>query len=472
MKLGNFSLVRLLAMASLVAAAPLGCAHEGGEGSPDDAGTGSGADELVARVVFNQAVVKADSIEFPRSVVPARVLRRIEAYQQNVTPKRVARTRRDVFGKDVTEEVVDVDDLLAQERAFVARGGERVILFGDRQDSVKPGERIDEAAVTNPSGYLRRALSYELRGETVVVATSVATLEDYFKDLELGEELIGPQQDGLGVRRAPLTVPFNFNLADIQNKQIFAANGTVDTPLGPANGDASLTVKEAKLDVSGQLDVGLKLGFFKLKEAHVKLEGGVAGAVEFEALANGSFSTATGDVKLLDRPVKFALPAAGPVPLTLQVDLTAKCNLDANGNARASVGGDLNANVAVGFQFEKGDLKNIGQAPSFNVSLREPELSINATANARCAVVPELKVLMFDSLGPSIAVEAFADAKFAAGAAFGAEPDASASAQVKVGADFLVGGELKTPLFNFQLIDFGTAKVLGLESDPQTFTLR
>src|SRR5262245_57538093 len=100
MTLRTLSLVRFVAMASLVMAAPLGCAQSDGGG--DEAGgpdTGSGAEELVAQVVFNAAVVKDDSIEFPASVVPAKVLERIAAYQAAVTPKLVTRARTDVFGR-------------------------------------------------------------------------------------------------------------------------------------------------------------------------------------------------------------------------------------------------------------------------------------------------------------------------------------------------------------------------------------
>ena len=303
--------------------------------------------------------------------------------------------------------------------------------------------------------------------------TGPATLAEYFGELQLGQEIIGDQQqDGLGVRRAPLKVPFNFNLVNITNRQLFSRSGSFNTPAGPVNGDVSVSIEQATVDLGGQLDIGVDIGFTGLKSAHVKLDGNLGGSIDFEAVANGKFSTSTGTIKLMARPAKFALPPIGPVPLTLQVDLTANCNLNVNGQARATVGGEVDAKVAVGFQFRNGDLTNIGQAPSFSASLHPPQLSVSATANARCAVVPELEVLMFDAAGPSIGIEAFADGKFSAGAAFGAASNARASAQGKVGANFLVGGQIKSPLFDFQLLDFGTAKVLGLESNPSTFTLR
>lgn len=472
MTLRNLSLVRFIAMASLVAAAPLGCAQEGDE-EAKGSGSGSGADELVAQVVFNAAVVKADSIEFPASVVPATVLRRIEAYQGAVTPKVVSRTRHDAFGREITEQVIDMNDLLAQEKAFEARGGQKVILRGDRQDSIQPNQQIDEDAVGNASGYLRRALSYELRGDTVVVRTGPATLAEYFGELKLGQELIGgTQTQGLGVRRAPLTVPFNFNLLNVSNKQLFQKSGSINTAAGPVNGDLSVAIQKATVDLGGQLDVGIDIGFFKLDEAHVKLDGTLSGSIDFIAKANGNFKTSTGDIKLLAKPAKFALPPIGPVPLTLKVDLTAKCDLNVDGSAQATVGGDLSVDASVGFQVKDGDTSFIGQAPSFDANLHPPQLSVSADANARCAVVPTLEVLMFDAAGPQIGIEAFANGKFAAGAAFGAASNVRASAQVSVGANFLVGGEIQTPLFDFQLLDFGTAKVLGVESKPSLFVLR
>jgi hypothetical protein len=471
MKLRNASLVRLLGLAALAAAAPLGCA--GGGDGPAGGDVGSGADDLVAQVVFDRAVVKADAIEFPRALVPDAVLARIEAYQKNVAPKVVTRARRNVFGEELTEQAIDVDDLLAQERAFVARGGEKVILFGRPQGSVKPGAPIDEDVVTNPSGYLRRALSYELRGETVVVRTGPATMAEYFGELKVGQALVGAgPAEGLGVRRAPLTVPLDLNLLDVQNRQLLARSGSVDTPAGPVKGDASVSIQRAKVDLGGRLDVGIEIGQARVNEVHLKLDGTLTGSIDFAAVANGQFSTSTGQVKLLARPLKFALPPAGPVPLTLKVDLTANCNLDVNGKAQATVGGDVSADVSVGVEFRDGELTDIGQAPGFRASVRPPQLSLDATAGARCAVVPELEVLMFDAAGPSIGIEAFADAKFAAGAAFGASRGASASAQATLGANFVVGGEVQTPLFDFQLLDFGTTKVLGLESAPQTFATR
>ncbi len=466
----NLSLVRFIAMGVLVAAAPLGCAQEA-DGDEVAKSSGSGADELVAQVVYNAAVVKADTIEFPVSVVPEAVVKRIQEYQKNVAPKVISRTRRDVFGNQITEDVFDLQDLRAQEAAFEARGGQKVILRGDRQDSIKAGEEIDQDAVGNASGYLRRALSIVEVNGTYVVTTAPAALSEYFRELKLGQETIGEQQGELGVRRAPLNVPFNFTLLDKQNLPLFKKNGSINTSAGPVNGNLAVTLQRAKVDLGGSLDIGVDIGFFGLNEAHVKLNGNLKGSVDFKAEANGNFSTSTGKLKLLTRPAKFALPPIGPVPLTLKIDATANCNVGVTGQAVATAGGEVNANVAVGFQFRDGDLTNIGQAPSFSATLHAPTLTINAQANARCAVVPELEVLMFDAAGPSIGIEAFADARLAAGAAFGAQSNADASAQLKIGANFLVGGEIQAPLFDFQLLDFGTAKVLGLESKPKTFSL-
>ncbi|HEU4406744.1 MAG TPA: hypothetical protein VFS43_15865 [Polyangiaceae bacterium] len=473
MTLRNLSLVRYIALASLVAAAPLGCAQGDEEAEAKGGGsTGSGADELVAQVVFDAAVVKADSIEFPVSVVPQKVLDRIAAYQAAVTPKVVTRTRVDVSDNAIEEQVIDVQDLLAQEKAFIERGGEKVILRGNPQSSVKPGEPIDENAA-NPAGYLRRAVSYEVRGETVVVRTAPATLAEYFGELKLGQEFIGEQpDDGLGVRRAPLVVPFNINLANVVNRQLFARSGTFNTAAGPVNGDVRVAVQQARADLTGQLDVGIDIGFFTLNEAHVIVDGRLTGSIDFEVVANGNFNTSTGVVKLLSRPAKFALPPIGPVPLTLNVDLTAKCDLGVVGQARATVGGDVSINTRVGFQVRDGDTSFIGQAPAFNANLHPPQLSVTADANARCAVTPTLEVLMFDAAGPQVAIEAFANAKLSAGADFGAQSGVRASAQLTTGANFLVGGEIQTPLFDFQLLDFGKAKVLGLQSRPALFTLR
>lgn len=473
MTLRNLSLVRFIAMAALVAAAPLGCAQEGDEGDDNgtpapSATTGTGADELVAQVVYDAAVVKADSIEFPLSVVPEKVLRRIAAYQAAVTPKLVERTRRDVFGETIVESAVDFSDLLAQEAATKV---EKVILFGAPESRVTPGTEIDQDTVHNASGYLRRATGFVIDGDRLTVYTAPATLAEYFGELKLGQELIGEEQDGLGTRRAPLTVPFNFNLVNIVNRQLFSKTGSFNAAGGSGSGSLAVSIKKATVDLGGQLDIGVDIGLFGLNEAHLKLDGNLGGSIDFQAVANGSFSTSTGTIKLLPRPSKFALPPIGPVPLTLKVDLTANCKLNVNGQANATVGGDVKATVAVGFQFRDGDLSNIGRAPAFTANLHPPALSVSAAANGRCAVVPTLEVLMFDAAGPSIGIEAFADAQLKAGAAFGAQSNASASASLKVGANFLVGGEIQAPLFDFQLLDFGTVKVLGLESKPKTFAL-
>jgi hypothetical protein len=485
-----------MALASLAAAAPLGCAGGGGgEAGPGggaprgveagadagggdvdadpDAGKGWGADELVTQEVFNRAVVKADAIEFPRALVPDAVLARIEAYEKNVTPKVVTRARRNVWGAELTERAIDVDDLLAQEGAYLDRGGQKVLLFGRPQDSLEPGAAIDEGAANNPSGYLRRALSYELRGETVVVRTGPATMAECFRKLRVGRGASGDwQKGGLGARRAPLTVPLDLNLLDVQNKPLLARSGSIDTPAGPVNGDASVNVQRAKLDLGARLDVGIEIGLAKVNEVHLKLDGNLTGSIDVEAVASGKFSTSTGRIKLLARPSKFVLPPAGPVPLTLKVDLSAQCDLDVDGRAQATTGGEFDADVSVGFQFRDGELTNIGQAPGFRAEARPPRVSLTANAGVRCALVPEFEVLMFDAAGPTIGVEAFADVRLSAGADFGAPSGVRASARATVGADFLVGGEVQTPLFDFQLLDFGTAKVLGLEAPPQTFAVR
>jgi hypothetical protein len=459
------SLFRYLALSALAASAAAGCSHDEG---PAPA---TGSDDLVAAIAYNQAVVGPDSIELPAALVPAKVLRKIDAYRAHVTPKTVARERRGVRGRAERDEVIDMNDLLAQEQAW---GGEKVILQGDRQDAVRPGEIIDEGSAGNPFGYLRRALSYERKGDAIVVRTAPATLAEYFGELEVGQEVIGgpPGPDGVGVRREPLKIPFKFDLVDVENRELFARRGHFESKAGEADGEVALRLERALLQIDGEVDLGVKVGFFKLKEAHLKLSGNVLGDLAVEAIADGNFKVDTGDVKLLKRPVRLALPKAGPLPLTAQIDLTARCTVAARGRARATFGAHLDAGAAVGFEFSKGELRNVGESPSFNFEITPPTFEVEAQGNARCAVEPTIEVFLFDAIGPQIGVEAFADARtrLAPPAAGRAAPRAVAN--VRTGLNFLVGGELKAPLFDFTLIDFGDVNVLSLESEPARFVNR
>jgi hypothetical protein len=446
---------RALMVSAIGAGAAAGCAGPGGGGaSRGEGGDAAEAGDRAERAMADAAVVAGDRITFPAASVPASLLGRIDDYRAAVTPRYVERVGVDRRGAAVHEDAVDMADLLEQEAAAERRGVQKVVLRGDRQSSL--GEGPVDASAGNATGYLRRAIGYERRGDEVVVFTAPAVLNEYFRDLTLGRA--PAPAAGAGVRREALRKDFDVTLLDVEGVELLAA-----AEGGGGEANASAELERARAQLRGAVEVEFDIAGAKLTQALVRFDAQFVAEAVVAARASAAFRGAA-SLPVLDEPVKIALPrlggVAGAIPLTLAVDVVADCSVDAAAAVSARVGAGVDAALELGFEFEGGAFRPIKGA-SFEADVIGPEAEVAADADVRCALRPQIDLLVFDKGGPSLAVELAVDGSFRA-----APPAAEVSATLDVTLD----GAVRVPVFG-ELIDLGRVELVDETLFEETFDL-
>ena len=153
---------------ALLALALAGCSEPGQQ---DDA-------YVVAIDKANAARVEEDTLTFPANMINAQIRQKIDAYDD-------ARGWFDSAG--------DVEV-------------EQVLFVSNRQNFVTDDEgRIDRYA-NNPYGFIRRALSYEIKDQDIIIDTEQASLADVWRELEAsGQTVITSGQNKLA-NNTPITI--------------------------------------------------------------------------------------------------------------------------------------------------------------------------------------------------------------------------------------------------------------------------
>jgi hypothetical protein len=346
------------------------------EGSAPSAGTATlhVGTVVVPSLLANVAVVAADRVEFPASAI-------------------------DALG--------------------VPRAG--TILVSDRQ---LPG-----TSGRNPEGFLRKVVSTRVEGDRLILDTEDAALQEAVDDLDIQATVQLPPLalDGPATESAPLdtlkTGGTTLKLIDFSGKKLLDYSGSVTLPNQKTVGfDAFANVEKGTLQFSPSYDVGMKLGFLKVKEAHVIGKGQLDGELLVDAgvkltstLDSQSFSqlVAKGLAKsqttrIAEYSVDLGSLVAGPIKIPIGVDFTTDvvCDFAWGGGVEVKAGAKISSSMTVGVAYDAGFKAIYDKKSSFVPE--GPTFVADGAVRAKCAIVPRLKFKFFGLASAEITARAYA----------------------------------------------------------------
>ncbi len=362
----------LSAIALSLIALGVGCSEE----PATDAGTSDAAD-VVARDLSDAAQVFDDRLVFPRSLIDTSLREKIAAYE-----------------------------------AALARGEEEstepVLLVGDRErDAIQADGTLDETG-PNPEGFMRRALSLREEGDSVVILTEPASLEEVFTELdENGAIDIGAAPDADG---PPGKAPQGARHVDVPTIPVIDLSGVEIY----RKGSDYIRLPSAYVHLDLALDVGVQVSALRLQETHVIVSGDVDAEIDVEASIFDVPPVVGIPIEKEVFVAKYPLPPLGPVPMTIALRVSVGCTVS-GGGFHVTGGAGTTMHFTGGVEYTRA-----GGAVAVGDVTHEPyvlspsgELLASKQVTVRCSVDPRIEVLFFDVVGPIVKTQAFADFRFA-----------------------------------------------------------
>lgn len=287
----------------------------------------------------------------------------------------------------------------------------------------------------NKWGFLRKVVSVTEEGDNYVVKTERADLTDVVTEGELSGQLTVPSLQPTDPAASTKTLGKKggdtIKLLDFSGKTLFANTGSVEVQPGKTLGyEANVTLTKGTLDFTPTFDVGAKIGKpsgFSLKgvikEAHAIANGKLEAVAEVDASFK-LIGTATGEdvaaliaKKVFNKPStviadhKIKLPGLKlgfiSVPAHAQFRAVVTCDMKWGGETRVVVGGKASATVSAGARYDGSKISPVWDH-SETLEQLGPVWTINHDLGLRCAIVPELKLNLWDVAAGEVVAEAYA----------------------------------------------------------------
>jgi hypothetical protein len=339
---------------------------------------------------------------------------------------------------DSLEFDADVVASLEKNGVLSRMGKEPVYFVGNRQSDALAADGSIKANARNPSGYLRRALSWKPGdGGTLVVTTEPASFADAVEEIkrtgfvglkpQAGENDGAPGNWDKTVHHAFDTI----DVIDLSGKELWSK------PL-LRGGTARLVLTKGRIAVHPTLDAHIVIENFKPKEGQAVLSTTVDGELEVEARADGYFELANQSGKIFSK--SWGGATAGGVPLTLSIDVNWSCKAAVDGRAVASVGGTASGTLRAGASYQGNQLSGILDKPTYELGRLGPTVNSNISFAGECHLEAELGVQLFDTAGPQASADIYA---VGTANAHTAQLAGEANANLKAGVELRVGGSLR-----------------------------
>jgi hypothetical protein len=288
-------------------------------------------------------------------------------------------------------------------------GAEPVYLVGSRQKDAVGSDGVLKPQLRNPTGYLRRALSWEKGdGGKIVVRTEPTTLADALEEVKksgfiAAKSLRTLDDNGVdidrGIGNTNQTWTHTFGPADgiavvdlsgkqLWHKQLF--NG----------GNADLVLSKGRIGITPSVQSHLLVERFVPKEASAILTADVQGDLEFLLSADGGYELFGGDTIYQ----KSYGTTVGKMPLTLDLAVKWDCSLGATGQSVARVGMSASGQVSAEAKWT-GRVESKINPPTFSFQGPQPTVDSNVDVAGACHLITELKLQVFDAAGPEVKVD-------------------------------------------------------------------
>jgi hypothetical protein len=318
---------------------------------------GDEVSNVVVVDVANHARVEEDRLVFPAHLVSADVRAKIDAYDGDRW-----------FWQDHEDTEV-----------------EQVLFVSDRANFVTAPDGSIDASADNPYGFIRRALSYEIKGNDILIDTEMASLADVLSETALhgqvgiASDYPKPQHD----------------------QTIFIDKSGLELW---RNGAEYVRFPSLWVNVDPQVDLDLSVGVMKVKSAHLTVTVGV----ESELVVDANVSQLPEQAlyrTVYDKPYK--LDPIGLIPVSARIRIDVGCEKT---GGPVSIEGGLRSHISL-----RGDVDYVRESGtsfdghgSFEPELRGKRFEAHGGGNAklRCVAQPYVTVMMYDLPTGSLAAHA------------------------------------------------------------------
>jgi hypothetical protein len=296
------------------------------------------------------------------------------------------------------------------------------ILLSDRQ---LPG-----TSGSNPDGFLRKVSSASQVGSDLVVMTTDATLQEAVDDLDVQATLQVPDLnvDGPATQSADLntlkTGGTTIKLLDYSGTKLVDYSANVTLPNQKTVGfNAFATVEKGTLTFSPSYDVGIKLGFLKVKEAHAIAKGQLdaellvdAGVKLNTTLDSQSFTLLVAQQLLKSQTTQIAnykinlgSIKAGPINLPASAQFTADlaCEFAWGGGLEVKTGAKASASITAGVKYDGSKFSGVWDKNASFTRLG-PDFVADGAVRMRCTITPKFTLNFFGLAMGEVTAQAYA----------------------------------------------------------------
>ena len=312
---------------------------------------------VVAIDKANAARVDEDTLTFPANMINAEIRQKIDAYDHE----------RGWF-----DSAGDVDV-------------EQVLFVSDRQNFVTNDEGMIDRYANNPYGFIRRALSYEVTGQDIIIDTEQASLADVWKELEASGQVAitsdypRPQHDE--------TVYIDKSGLELWK-----------------NGTEYIRFPTLYINIDPQVDLDVSIGMSGVKNAMVALSANMQSVIVVDAQLSQLPEQA---LKQTIYEQDYKLAPLGIIPVSLRVKVDVGCektggqvNIEGGVKTTSSLRGELKYDRTTGTK--------LGGTGTVTPELVGTEFEVvgGGQAELRCSAYPVLAVMFYDRPVGAIIVNA------------------------------------------------------------------
>ena len=332
------------------------------------------------------------------------------------------------------------------------------ILVGRRQST-------DEGY--NPYGFLRKVEAIEVQDDSIIVKTSPATLEDAIEQGEARtmESIPIPtrfEDDALPA--ASVSEDDNLVFPGLHtNGSGGLAGGEINVSGkllgGLGGGGVSVTVSRGSFNFTPDVDMGIKIKWFKVQEFHLILSGEMA--VELALMVKSTLATSkTWDGTLVPPKTKILPPLMiGPVPVevTMVVSVKGGAELSVSGEQTVEAGAGAKSSVKLGGIYEKGAGWSKVAENSFDLYPIGPTIESKTNSSIK-GFVPKVSIgfLIYDTAGPVLSVNPYA--KFTLSSTVPCPWD------IKGGVEGSLTAQAQVPILGIELANSAALKLFDYDS--------
>lgn len=386
--------------------------------------------------------------------------------------------------------------------------GEVMLAFSDDVPQIEDGLSV-MVLETDTSAYIRRIMQSTVEGNTVRLQTIEAKMTELFSDTEFSISLAPSEAraetrtgsitsiDGNGVLHPVKIVELNGDgtyqtLYDAKKQsrvdigvgsQISLFNLDLSGKIIGAGGHIALSWESFKqqifLDVDAyfkftkpirdvELNEHLKIKVSELEDCHFIFGGNVLSEMIIRADMNGKFAYTPEPLKLggfNPKVYTFITPVGVPVVFTLSSDLFAQISVDGKSENVARAGVTATGGFDLGVEYEGNSKWSPVTSVNYDYDVIPLEIKGKSELNAKASLYPEMKLKLYDFLGPIISPKVYVRDELRSGFfdQFGTVSDdyyawteklfAGVDLSIDLGLEFIDWEAPPIPLYNGNLLD-------------------